>query len=526
MSGLLIIAGLGLAVAIIVAGTRLPAQNARGAAVLLALMVAAAGIVASSVRYVGEDEVGIVVKNVAWRDLPQGQIIATAGEKGPQAGILGPGWKPWYWPVIYDVEMAGVIEVKDGQVGLLTASDGRPLPPGEIYAPVWPEQEFQKMLDAEYFLGPGGGYKGPQASVLTPGKYRLNRRLFQVEFVPVTNIEKATVGVVKSNVGKVPEGGRPGKGPRLVDTDYRGIWRVPFAEQKLYLHTKAYEVTLISLERHVVRYTAADSESEEREIKVRSSDGFTFPVDVRVEYQIRPEDAPLVVASLRDDREKLLHVLTSAVRAIFRNNAESVKALNYVQERSEQETQSLHMLQEEMAKVGVSVTAVRIGDVGDEQTLGSLLKTQTDREIALQEQATFQEQQRAAEQKKALTRTEQEAEEERRLATSKYEVQIAEQQKQQRIIEAQAEAEAIRVRAEAQAEAYRVVAQQIGPGNAALVELLKIVGERGINITPRVMVTGGAGTGQDGNSETTALIGTMLDTMLSRQDEPMSASRP
>jgi hypothetical protein len=47
-----------------------------------------------------------------------------------------------------------------------------------------------------------------------------------------------------------------------------------------------------------------------------------------------------------------------------------------------------------------------------------------------------------------------------------------------------------------------------------LVELLKIVGERQIEITPRVMVTGGA----SGDGQTTALIGTMLNSMM--QDAP------
>ena len=58
------------------------------------------------------------------------------------------------------------------------------------------------------------------------------------------------------------------------------------------------------------------------------------------------------------------------------------------------------------------------------------------------------------------------------------------------------------------------MAQQIGPGNAALIELLKIVGEGGINITPRVMVNGASN--GEGSAATTALIGTMLDSMLSR----------
>ncbi len=524
MSGLVIVVGLGLAVVILSAAGKVPRLH-RSAAAAAALLVLGAAIVFSSVRHVGESEVGLVVKHAMGPKLPPGQIIATGGEMGPQAKVLPPGWHFGYWPIVYDVDKDRVIEINEGKVGLLTTTDGLALPPGEIYAPEWPQETLQAMLIAEHFLGPGRGYKGPQASVLTPGKYRLNTRLYQVEIVPVTNIEKATVGVVKSNVGKAPASVPQGGASRLVEAGSRGIWRVPYTEQKLYLHTRAYEVTHISLMRHVVRYATSGSEKDESEIMVRSSDGFTFPVDVRIEYEIVPQDAPVVVAMLGDDREKLRDVLTSAVRAIFRNNAEGVKALDYVQQRSHQESQSLSMLREELAKLGVTVKAVRIGNVGDERSLGSLLKTQTDREIALQEQETFREQQRAAEEKKALTRTQQESEEERRLATAKYQVQIAEQDKERRIIEAGAEAQAIRIRAEAQAEAYRIVAQQIGPTNAALVELLKIVGERGINITPRVMVVGGTN-GATQPTDTTALIGTMLDTMLSKEDVPASGVKP
>ncbi|MEN1706426.1 MAG: hypothetical protein AAGJ54_13060, partial [Planctomycetota bacterium] len=83
-------------------------------------------------------------------------------------------------------------------------------------------------------------------------------------------------------------------------------------------------------------------------------------------------------------------------------------------------------------------------------------------------------------------------------------------------IAAEAEAEAIQIRAEAQASAYERIALQIGAGNAALIEVLKIVGEQAIEITPRVMVSNTGGGESPGDAETTALIGTMLDTMVSR----------
>jgi uncharacterized membrane protein YqiK len=514
MSLAIVIVGLALAVSILVNIPKLRGTPLRAGAAAGALVVFVLFFWISSFRYVGEDAAGIVVKNIGAK-LPSGNIIAVNGEMGPQAEILGPGWHPLLWPFVYDVEKAEVQEILDGKVGLITTTDGKPLPPGEIFAADWTSEEFQQMLRAEHFLDIGGGFKGPQAAVLRPGKYRINPKLFRVAIVPATNIAKATVGVVKSNVGKAAEdAGQQADG--LVDKGQRGIWRQPLMPQMYYLNTKAFEVTVISTAKMVMRYTKQNDQGEEKEITVRSADGFTFPVDVRVEYEIRPGDASLVVANFGEHGDALQNRLNSAVRAIFRNNAETVKALDYVQQRSTQERQSQTLLSEEMSKVGVSVTAVRIGDVGDEATLGVLLKTQTDREIALQEQETFQEQQRTAEQQKALTKTQQEAVEEKRLATAAYEVEIAREQMKSKVIEAEGQAEALRINAEAKAKAFEIVAEQIGPGNAALIELLNIIGKRNIQITPRVMVTSGASGAAAGDAQSTALIGTMLDSMMSR----------
>jgi regulator of protease activity HflC (stomatin/prohibitin superfamily) len=247
---------------------------------------------------------------------------------------------------------------------------------------------------------------------------------------------------------------------------------------------------------------------------VRSKDGFTFPVDVRLTYRIKREDAPKVVATVGDDELVLNKLVTPAVRAIFRNNAEKVKALDYVQNRSKQEEQSEQMLSKELQGDGVTILAVRVGDVGNKETLGDLLKTQTDKEIALQEQETFQEEQRAAEQKKALESTIQEAEEEKRLATANYDVKIAEKEKEQRIIQANAEAEQIKITAQAQAEAYRKISEVIGSENAALIKIIERIAENDINITPEVMVNG-----SQGQNVSNALMGTMLKDMLNKKGE-------
>ena len=296
MTALMLLIGFILAVAIVAASFRVENNAFRGTAGALALSVLFVFVALSSIRHIGQDQIGVVVKNFG-RNLPPGAIIAVNGEKGPQAQILGPGWHFWYWPGLYNLETPPVIEIRADEVGLITTTDGVPIPAGQFFAPEWNEGEMQQMLNAEYFLltedldgdgvvDGGSGYKGPQASVLNPGKWRINPKLYSVDKVDVTNIEKATVGVVKSNVGTQPPDVAAGEA-QLVNTGERGIWRQPYSPQKLFLNTKAYETTMISTMQQIIRY-GIGGDADESEIEVRTSDGYTFPVDVRVEVPDSP----------------------------------------------------------------------------------------------------------------------------------------------------------------------------------------------------------------------------------------------
>ena len=231
-SALFLILGVVLAGMIIASVLQLRSPQLRMAGIVGALLVLLAFFTLASFRYVGENSIGIVTKNIGFTSLPPGKIIATEGEKGLQAKILPPGWHPWYWPFIYDIEYGSVVEIPAGSVGLLNASDGQPLPRDTTYAPEWDESNERLMAqDAEFFLGKGEGYKGPQTSVLKPGSYRINPALFEIEIVPFITVEKATVGVVKSNVGgrssAEEDEAHAGSSRHLVSRGKRGIWRDP-----------------------------------------------------------------------------------------------------------------------------------------------------------------------------------------------------------------------------------------------------------------------------------------------------------
>ena len=127
--------------------------------------------------------------------------LSVDGENGPQARILRPGFQvSLLLNGLYDVDTTKAeTEIPDGKVGVLTAKDGTPLRPGQAFADPFPKNVGFAMLDAETFLR-NGGQRGPQLTVLTPGKYPLNDYLWKVDIKDAKDVPTGFVGVVKSNV--------------------------------------------------------------------------------------------------------------------------------------------------------------------------------------------------------------------------------------------------------------------------------------------------------------------------------------
>nr|MBA3709223.1 hypothetical protein [Planctomycetota bacterium] len=186
---------------------------------------------------ISDTQTGIISKTIG-SDLPQNHVVAFNGEKGPQAEILGPGWHFGYWPWKYEITKVETIVIPAGSLGVVNALDGKPLPPDNVYAPPWKDQD--SMLDAAVFLK-GEGYRGPQLTVLTPGRYRFNPHLFTIEPRPALNVNAGEVVVVKANSGQTYTGeAQQVNGTSLVPRGFRGIWSTPLEPGAYYLHPDAY----------------------------------------------------------------------------------------------------------------------------------------------------------------------------------------------------------------------------------------------------------------------------------------------
>ena len=118
-----------------------------------------------SLHRIGPTEVGLVIKRFSWSKLAKDNPVAFHGEAGYQADLLMPGLR-WMPRLIYSVEKYPWVQVPAGEIGVVIAQVGQPLPIGAKSAVY--KKEFANFSDLRGFVQ-AGGQKGVQRPVLPPG---------------------------------------------------------------------------------------------------------------------------------------------------------------------------------------------------------------------------------------------------------------------------------------------------------------------------------------------------------------------
>ena len=164
--------------------------------------------------------------------------------------------------------------------------------------------------------------------------------------------------------------------------------------------------------------------------------------------------------------------------------------------------------------------------IGDITPPEALMKTQTDRKIAQEQQKTYEMQEAAEKQRQQLVRQTSLADIQHEVVGAEQGVQIAELHARASVRQSEGEAESIRLKASgesdairamgnAKAEAYTAGVQSLGEHNYALLQLMQIIGERNVRVVPDVAVTGA----QSGNG----LLDALLALTVKRDTQPASA---
>ncbi|MBL8178863.1 MAG: hypothetical protein JNK48_29590 [Bryobacterales bacterium] len=130
----------------------------------VAILLAAA-ILLPSIAHIAPTEVGLVTKRFSRRKLSEDNPIAFEGEAGYQADLLMPGLRFRLW-LLYAVEKHPWVQIPAGQIGVVIAQAGQPLPTGAKSAVYRPD--FGQFENLRSFIQLGG-QKGVQRPVLSPG---------------------------------------------------------------------------------------------------------------------------------------------------------------------------------------------------------------------------------------------------------------------------------------------------------------------------------------------------------------------
>jgi uncharacterized membrane protein YqiK len=459
------------------------------------------------------------------------KFLENHGQKGPQSEILLPGTYRVNRD-LFHVQIADATIIPPGKVGLVTALDGEPLPETEYVAKsVTDHKDFQNVLR---FLS-SGGQRGPQFDVLKPGTYYINPLMFRVELDDVAIIQRGQCAVVVSNVGEEPEhvkkimqdtakreAGMLERGEQLtvevrpeagieryvVPKGYRGIQQDVAGPGIYYLNRRAFIAYIIDTTNITIDWDES-SDTKFDPLKVVSRDGFEISVSVKVIIRVRPDQAPYMVSKIGSIDNLIQHVIHPMIDSSFRNQASSTSAMNFLQDRQEEQRKAEERARIELEKYHVECVSVLICQIMLPQ---ELMDTQTMKIIAQQQLGMYQEQQKAEQTRIATEKTRSEAELQKSLVEAEIGVKIAEQTKQKTIRAAEGEAESVRIRAEgeakgikaigeaegtkilamgeATAKAYEMQNKAIGKQGVTAIEISKQISAGNIKVTPDFLIQG------------------------------------
>jgi uncharacterized membrane protein YqiK len=500
-----------------------------------------------SLTFIDKGKVGIVT-SMDGEPIPPGRLLAhkveghtnyengqaflnNHGQKGPQIEILLPGTYRVNTELFHlEIQDASIIPAN--KVGLITALDGQPLPEAEYVA--------KSVSDHSDYQNPSrflevGGQRGPQFDVLRPGTYYINPLMFKVELDDVAVVERGQVAVVVSNVGVEPpqirsmieelakkQGAIPGTElykeiekrydtgieRYVVPKGYRGIQQEVAGPGIYYLNRRAYiayivDTTNITIDWDDSKQTRFDP------LRVISRDGFAISVSVKVVIRVRPDQAPYMVAKIGSIENLILHVIHPMIDSSFRNQASSTSAMNFMQDRQEEQRKAEERAKSELEKYHVECVSVLICQINLPQ---DLMDTQTKKIIAQQQQAMYQDMQKAEQTRIATEKTRSEADQQKNLVEAEIGVKIAEQNKQKAIRFAEGESESIRLRAEGEArgirargeaegsrilamgestaKAYELQNKAVGQQGVTAIEIAKQIASGNVKVTPDFLVQG------------------------------------
>lgn len=429
--------------------------------------------------------------------------------------------------------------------GIVTVHDGPPVPAGDIASRIGGFTDIEAMEKdgkpvnevIETLLGgknkvhnnyqdfaaylAQGGCIGLQHDTLLPGTFVLNPVLVGVESVPMLVVRQGQVAVIQSSTGLAPEdtSGAEFKHGTLVRPGHRGIWEEALRPGKYPLNPRLYRAEIVPTAILTLNWADQVSAAHQLDknlspIVAKSKEGFEFKIDLQVQIHIPDTKASRVISMVGTIQNLVNEVLEAAVGNYFRNTLQSMEATKFIEQRETIQQKATQAISTALEVYQIETKGVYIQDVVLPKELVKVLQ---DREIANQQQKTF-EMERAAQQVRAtMEEAKGTADKQAELAGSVVAINISENKAKARENEGRGEASFIQQTGEAEgkkrkaigegdAAGYKTQVDALGADLVAAITMVEKLAQSGQRLVPEVSASGASGSG----SLIEALLGSAL----------------
>jgi uncharacterized membrane protein YqiK len=446
-----------------------------------------------------------------------------------------------------------VIKDTDDTVGIVTVHDGPSLVQGEIIAPIVGDASAQagtyhnSFQDADNFLA-AGGMRGRQLQVLVEGTYYINRLFATVEMIQKTFVEVGNVGVVVSYTGAMGAdlSGKDYRHGELASKGNRGVWNEPLLPGKYAFNTYAGKVIIVPTTNFILKWIRSQSGSHHyddnlSEVSLITKDAFEPSLPLSVVVHIDYQKAPLVIQRFGDIKKLVEQTLDPMVSAYFKNVGQTRTLIQLLQERSAIQLQASTEMKEKFAHYNLELEEVLIGTPSSPENdtqIETILTQLRSRQIATEQVETYGRQEQAAVKERELREAQSRAQMQTQMTEAELNINIQTNQgkaEYQRSIQ-----QAAQIRALAEAESERIarigIAQALateeqvraygGPQFQMTQQVLNRFSEAiqssGVDVVPRVVVTGGGANGEQGGSSSSNVMEGLLTMLLSERYEALT----
>jgi uncharacterized membrane protein YqiK len=443
-----------------------------------------------------------------------------------------------------------VIKDTDDTIGVVTIHDGPSLGQGEIIAPVVGDEPAQadtyhnKFQDADNFLR-AGGQRGRQLQVLVEGTYYVNRLFGTVEMIPKTVIEVGNVGVVVSYTGEASAdlSGVEYRHGELVSKGSRGVWSEPLLPGKYAFNTYAGKVVSVPTTNIILKWIRTETGAHRydenlTEVSLITKDAFEPSLPLSVVVHIDYQKAPLVIQRFGDIKKLVEQTLDPMVSAYFKNVGQMRTLIQLLQERSSIQQQASTEMREKFEHYNLELEEVLIGTPSapeNDTQIETILMQLRSRQVAEEQIETYAQQEKAAVKERELREAQSRAQMQTKMTEAELNINIQSDQGKAEYQRSLQQAQQIRALAEAEAEkiARIGIAQALateeqvraygGPQFQVTQQVLnrfaEAIQQSGVDVVPRVVVSGG---GAEGGSASANVMEGLLTMMLSDRFSAMA----